>query len=340
MAELVTVIVPVYNTEKQLERCVHSLLNQTYKALEILLVDDGSTDNSPAICDRLAKEDSRIRVIHKENGGVSDARNRGLDEATGGYVAFVDSDDWVEEDMISGMLAAAEEQQVPLVVCNYMRTAEEKEAGALGKSTGQSSIEQENIAQKKVQELSSKKILQKYLLEDKEIRIPHSVWGKLFKRELIGEKRFPLIKRTEELLFSTEIFCQAKKCAYVPQAFYHYCDDREDSLMHDTDAAHTVQTEIPLLLQQVEMIEKAGFSEEAKLAGFCFGKRLMYFYLAFRDKMLKQEALLVKKFTKRNRERIMQALKGSYVKKTDRLRIGMFVLCPAMYYRFVLMHDR
>ena len=88
------------------------------------------------------------------------------------------------------------------------------------------------------------------------------------------------------------------------------------------------------------MIEKAGFSEEAKLAGFCFGKRLMYFYLAFRDKMLKQEALLVKKFTKRNRERIMQALKGSYVKKTDRLRIGMFVLCPAMYYRFVLMHDR
>ena len=149
-----------------------------------------------------------------------------------------------------------------------------------------------------------------------------------------------MIKRTEELLFSTEIFCQAEKGVYCPQALYHYCDDREDSLMHDTDAAHTIQTEIPLLLQQTELIEKAGFSEEAKLAVFCFGKRLMYFYLAFRDKMLKQEAFCVKNYAKKNRKKIMQALKGSYVKKTDRLRIGMFVMWPSMYYRFVLMHDR
>lgn len=325
MTKLVTVIVPVYNTEQQLERCVRSIQNQTYKTLEILLVDDGSTDQSPTICDRLAKEDSRIRVIHKENGGVSDARNKGLEEAKGDYIAFVDSDDWIEETMISGMLTVAGEHQVSLVVCNYSRAAEEKRAGALGEE---------------VQMLSSKEILQKYLLEDKEIRIPHSVWGKLFARELIGEKRFPLIKRTEELLFSTEIFCQAKPCAYVPQAFYHYCDDRVDSLMHDTDAAHTVQTEIPLLLQQIEVIEKAGFMEEAELAWFCFGKRLMYFYLAFRDKMLKQEAFLVKEFAKKNRKRIMRALKGSFVKKTDRFRIEMFVWCPAVYYRFVLMHDR
>ena len=244
---------------------------------------------------------------------------------------FADSDDWIEKDMISRMVEAAKEYKVPLVICDYRRAAEEKETA---------DEKEEEIVQGNILQFTSKEILQKYLLEDEKIRIPHSVWGKLFTRDIIGEKRFPLIKRTEELLFSTEIFCLAGKCAYLPRKFYHYCDEREDSLMHNTDGTHTVKTEIPLLMQQIEMIERAGFAEEAELAGFCFGKRLMYFYLEFRGKMLKQETRLVKEFAAKNRKRIIRALKGSYVKKTDRLRIGMFVWCPEVYYRFVLMHDR
>lgn len=324
MAELVTVIVPVYNTEKELKRCIFSIRRQTYTNLEILLIDDGSTDGSPSLCDREAQEDERIRVIHKENGGVSSARNRGLDEATGDFIVFVDSDDWIEENMISGMLEKAKECQAPLVVCDYVRSCEKRE----------------KIEHKTELLLSSKQILEKYLLEDESVRIPHSVWGKLFLKELIGNKRFPLMKRTEELLFSTEIFCEAKQCVYLPEAFYHYCDERENSLMHQADAEHTVKTEIPLLREQAERIEKAGFQEATKLAWFCFGKRLMYFYLAFRDKMLKQEAVCVKQYAKKNRKRILQALKQEYVKKTDKMRIGMFVVCPAFYYRFVLLHDR
>lgn len=96
----ISIIVPVYKVEQYLERCVKSLINQTYKNIEIILVDDGSPDQCPKMCDDYASEDSRIKVIHKKNGGLSDARNAGLDAATGEFIAFVDSDDWVEIDFI------------------------------------------------------------------------------------------------------------------------------------------------------------------------------------------------------------------------------------------------
>ena len=98
--KLISVIVPVYNTEKYLEKCVMSILNQTYKNLEIILIDDGSTDNSPQICDSLAEKDNRITVIHQPNGGVSSARNTGLDNTHGDYIMFVDSDDYIAPNMI------------------------------------------------------------------------------------------------------------------------------------------------------------------------------------------------------------------------------------------------
>ena len=101
---LISVIVPVYKVEPYLRKCVDSIINQTYKNLEIILVDDGSPDNCGVICDEYAAQDSRIRVIHKENGGVSSARNAGLDICTGDYIGFVDSDDWIESDWIGGFL--------------------------------------------------------------------------------------------------------------------------------------------------------------------------------------------------------------------------------------------
>ena len=104
MGEKISVIVPVYNVEQYLERCVDSIINQTYTNLEIILVNDGSTDNSGKLCDELAKKDERIRVIHKENGGLSDARNRGIDEAESDLVGFIDSDDYIDSDMYEVLL--------------------------------------------------------------------------------------------------------------------------------------------------------------------------------------------------------------------------------------------
>ena len=114
----VSVIIPVYNTEKYLSECIDSVLNQTLKDIEVILVNDGSTDNSPAICDQYAATDARVRVIHKENGGVSSARNEGLNHVTGEYYAFVDSDDFIDPNMYYDLYAQAERNQVPLVICS------------------------------------------------------------------------------------------------------------------------------------------------------------------------------------------------------------------------------
>lgn len=114
---LVSVIVPVYNVENHVEKCLVSIMNQTYQHLEILVIDDGSTDDSGVICDRMAAEDSRIRVVHQKNAGVSSARNKGLDICSGSYVLFVDSDDWIEPEMVELMVSAIEKTNTDLAVC-------------------------------------------------------------------------------------------------------------------------------------------------------------------------------------------------------------------------------
>ena len=117
----VSIIVPVYKVENYIQRCVESLRNQTLADIEIILVDDGSPDRCPEICDALALQDSRIRVIHKENGGVSSARNAGLDAATGNYIAFVDSDDYIDPDMYEKMLVVALEHNCDVVMCDCLK---------------------------------------------------------------------------------------------------------------------------------------------------------------------------------------------------------------------------
>lgn len=114
----ISVIIPVYNVERYLDRCVGSIVSQTYRNLEIILVDDGSPDKSPEMCDAWAQKDSRIKVIHKKNGGLGDARNAGLDVASGDLVGFVDSDDWCEPTMYEKMVDSYQEHRMPIVVCD------------------------------------------------------------------------------------------------------------------------------------------------------------------------------------------------------------------------------
>ena len=126
---LVSVIVAIYNIEPYIRRCVDSVLAQDYQQLEIILVDDGSTDQCPAICDAYAQKDTRIKVIHKQNGGLSDARNAGLNVATGEYIGYVDGDDWIEPGMYGSMVRSCVEQQAQIAVCRYNRYLEKPADG-------------------------------------------------------------------------------------------------------------------------------------------------------------------------------------------------------------------
>ena len=114
----ISVIIPVYNTEKYLRRCIDSVLAQTYQDFELLLIDDGSKDSSGAICDEYASQDTRVRVFHKENGGVSSARNLGLDHARGEWITFVDADDWMADDMLQQMLDTADAEGADVVLAD------------------------------------------------------------------------------------------------------------------------------------------------------------------------------------------------------------------------------
>ena len=180
----ISVIIPVYNTEKYLERCINSILNQTHKNIEIILVDDGSTDNSGEICDFFKNKDSRIIVIHKQNGGAASARNSGLEIASGDYVAFVDSDDWLAEDMYAHLLECCVIQNAEIASMRYFIT---KDPNAVLPST-----------KLNIRKYTNDRIY--YYLKSsfnaKELEL--STCNKLYKRSLFDQLRFPSYQLSED----------------------------------------------------------------------------------------------------------------------------------------------
>lgn len=187
MNELVSLIVPVYNVEKYLHRCLNSLINQTYKNLEIIVVNDGSTDNSDEICNYYASIDSRIKVIHKKNGGLSDARNYGIEYSNGELIAFVDSDDYVENDFIEILHSDIITYNADIAEINYRLFSDNKYYKP--KRKGYFKI------------LRGENILKEYFSGNV---IENNVWNKIFKKELISNIRFKVGYTSEDLLFTYE----------------------------------------------------------------------------------------------------------------------------------------
>lgn len=215
MNEKITVIIPVYNVEKYLARCVDSVINQTYKNLEIILVDDGSPDNCPKICDEYAEKDSRIKVIHKENGWISSARNAGMDIMTGEYVTFVDSDDYIKENMIEHMLGIMKKHDAEVVQVGY--SSDEDEFCKPNEAYSEEIIVgRENI---------------KTFIRDKKIKVV--VWGKLYKRNIIKDLRFlEGLKYAEDNEFGYRLYKNVKKTVSTNEKMYFYCLENTTSITH------------------------------------------------------------------------------------------------------------
>lgn len=202
---LISIIVPVHNIAEYASKCIQSLINQTYKNIEIILVDDGSTDNSPAICDEFARQDKRIKVIHKRNGGVSDTRNVGLDAATGEYIGFVDGDDWIDEDMYDTLYNLIDEHQADISICTHYTELPNKTRVKYKSNKTKVYNTQQAIAV-----LIEDKIIQNYL------------WEKLFKRELFTGLRFPIGWSFEDIALHCQIFHKAQKIVLLQTPKYHY----------------------------------------------------------------------------------------------------------------------
>lgn len=219
--QLVSIIVPVYNVEKYLRQCVKSLQNQTYSNIEVILVNDGSTDLSGSICEEIRKEDSRIRVIHKKNQGLGYARNTGLENAKGDYIAFLDSDDFVEVNMIEIMLKQMQQQQADTCFCShniYYDTGEVKKV--------LNPFSKEVYCGEVIQKELLLGMVGAYPTYPKDILVEMSVCFCIFSRSIIEENNIRFCSErvyiSEDILFQVKYLGNAKKIATIPDALYYY----------------------------------------------------------------------------------------------------------------------
>lgn len=211
--EMVSIIVPVYKVEKYLDRCMESIVNQTYRNLEIVLVDDGSPDCCPQMCDAWAKKDARIRVLHNENGGVSSARNAALDAVIGEYVCFVDGDDYVELEMLEKLLNCIEAKKADIVIYNARMVTDE------GNFLGVTENIREGL-------FSAEEIMHQLMKGE----INHYAWNKLFKKQVLEGIRFPEGRVWEDVATTFRMIERAKRIYCYPEAFYNYVQ-RENSIV-------------------------------------------------------------------------------------------------------------
>ena len=219
----VSVIVPIYKTEPYIRKCIDSIMNQTYTYLEIILIDDGSPDQSGAICDEYAKRDGRVRVIHKENGGLSDARNVGIDSATGEYLMFVDSDDYIAPDMTEVLLKALVDNGADMSLCSYIYIDENEVE--IPERIGQSPVKREVLTREQALEKLAEPRYWYYVV----------AWAKLYKRELFQTIHFPKGKIHEDEFVMHYLIGKCQKVACVPEAYYWYVQ-HQGSIMSNRNA--------------------------------------------------------------------------------------------------------
>lgn len=227
--EKISVIVPVYNVEKYLSKCVDSIINQTYHNLEIILVDDGSPDRCGEICDEYATKDNRIKVIHKKNGGLSDARNAGIEVAEGGYIAFVDSDDYIASDMMDVLYHRLIKDGSDMALCNF-KYIDEK---------GEEIEERKNKSPIKDEVITGIDGMKK-LSQDKNWYYVIA-WNKLYKKEIFDNIRFPKGKIHEDEFVIHHIMHACKRISCVALELYYYLQ-RQGSIMSQKSLISTMNT--------------------------------------------------------------------------------------------------
>lgn len=237
MKPLISIIVPVYNVEKYLSRCIDSILSQTFFDFEILLIDDGSTDGSPIICDKYSNKDSRVRVFHKKNGGVSSARNLGLEYALGEWITFVDSDDWIDNNMYTLLYEEAISSNADIVLCDFY-VYYSKNRIELNKAIST--------------DCSKNDIIRKYILSFT------SLCNMLVHRSLYDKTklRIPLnIINCEDFWLTVQLFYYAKKVSSIHIPLYYYNRENENSILNNFDA-NKAQSEINAYLNIISFFRE------------------------------------------------------------------------------------
>lgn len=249
MEPTVSIIVPVYNAEAYLRRCVDSIINQEYRDFELLLADDGSTDTSGRICDEYAARDDRVKVIHKENTGVSDSRNACLDRATGTYLQFLDSDDWITPDATRLLVRAAEEHGCDLVISDFYRVVDER-------VSHKGDIDEEGIL--------TREEFAEHMMENPADFYYGVIWNKLYRRELVEKYHLRMDKKIswcEDFMFNLEYIRHAKVFYALNTPIYYYVKTKGSLVSQSGGITKTVKMKL-MVFEYYNNFYKHVFDEE------------------------------------------------------------------------------
>ncbi|MFG6339750.1 MAG: glycosyltransferase [Lachnospiraceae bacterium] len=315
--ELLSVIVAAYNIEAYIERGVRSVCEQTYRNLEIIVVDDGSVDATGRILDELAENDSRIRVIHEENGGLAHARNTGIAAAQGSYIGFVDGDDWIDPDMYEKLFSALKDKRADIAVCRYRQVSRTR---TLDESVDRAVL------------FEGQEALAVYVEEREEFSIQNAAWNKLYRKELLIGNPFPEGRWYEDIVFATEALARAGRCIYLDIALYNYIIDREDSIMNCRINSRTFTDQIPAYYDKTKLLKELGREDLALTHDYFFYKRLLLFYWELSKAEDGETYMLrLQEILEKDRKRAEEAFLSPIADPRDRRKLKLFYRSPNAY---------
>jgi len=318
MIKTISVIVPIFNVGKYLEKCIDSIIMQTYKELEIILIDDGATDDSGLICDRYEKIDGRIQVIHKKNGGLSDARNAGIEIASGEYIAFIDSDDYIDVNMFERLVSLLEFESADIAVCNYTLVYE-------GEDFSVTKILNKN---------------KKYIVIDDKMKLVENciknnfdiftvAWNKLYRTKCFGAIRYPVGKIHEDVFTTYKLLYNANKIVYVEDIYYYYLQ-RKSSIMGQKFNENRLYRLDALQEQLNFYLEKN--EKQMWIETFFYYK----FFLIQAIKLIEEDTeysnVLIKPYKKYYDLQIKNIVMKMVIKKRDKFAYWLFYKMPVTYF--------
>lgn len=318
MSEKISIIIPAYNSENTIIRCVDSIRKQTYKNLEIIVVNDGSTDNTSEIVNEISNVDSRVKLISIPNGGVSHARNIGIDNATGDYITFVDSDDTIDSEMYDSLLKLICKYGVQIAHCSYKNCNEKGEILSLVGNNGKEIVQSTDDAVECL-------LTGKYFAG--------GAWNKLYLAKIIGCTRFDEnIKINEDVLFNFEVFSKAEKSVYTDTPFYNY-------FAVASSATHSMKSALGneqglYVAKKIEQLSQNRKYHDIALYSVALSYLNLwrvYTTLFEKDKGKKQTV----------KNKVMQYKKdGIYSKRNEKIIIALLRYCPIAYILFYKLYDK
>lgn len=317
---LVSVIVPVYQVEDYVGRCIESIQKQTYKNIEILLIDDGSKDKSGAICDSYAESDSRIQVYHKENGGLSDARNYGIDRAVGGYLSFIDSDDYVTEDFIETLLNCCQKNRADIAVCGFQKVSENEIKPS------------KDVVQRIV---TREEVFRQICINNQDHVLYTVAWNKLYKKSLFDFIRYPVGKLHEDEATTYKLFAESKKIVVTNKEMYGYYMSPK-SIMRSSFNIRRLDI-LDIQRDRIRFFHNRNMDDFEVNARIQFGETIIYNYYNIR-KFLSESKTLQKKLTTLFKEECFQHKKRYPL--FVRIHFTIFYYWTDVYYMFFSIYQK